>query len=465
MADEEDIYSDSQKYWLKEIERAEKYFDKWWKRADKLVNLYRKQNSENSTKRRFSMLWANTEVLKPAVYARAPVPQVSRRYKDKDPVGRVASELLERASTYECERMNLDEVLRNVRDDLLLPGRGQAWVRFSADVSPEDQVADQKCVVDYVNWRQFLHGPAPTWALVPWVCKIVPMGDKEGEARFKEKWKASKSSDAKKSENDERNPNKGQDKTDVYEIWCKKTKKVHFIIKGALDVLEEGQPPLDFENFFPCPKPVYATTTTDSTVPIPDYVYYQDQAEEIDDLTARIAKLTDALKLVGFYPAGGPEDVSTAIEKALKPGVENTMIPVSSWAAFAEKGGSGGIVYLPIKEVAETIKYCVELRTQLTQDVYQIAGISDIQRGASDPNETAKAQEIKSQWGSVRVRDRQQELARFARDIIRLCCEIIAENFDPMRVMQMANMVPPPPPQPPPSMMGHNGGPPMGMAA
>jgi hypothetical protein len=28
----------------------------------------------------------------------------------------------------------------------------------------------------------------------------------------------------------------------------------------------------------------------DSLIPVPDYVYYQDQAEEIDKLTARIAR-------------------------------------------------------------------------------------------------------------------------------------------------------------------------------
>jgi hypothetical protein len=39
---------------------------------------------------------------------------------------------------------------------------------------------------------------------------------------------------------------------------------------------------------------------------VPDFIFYQDQCDEIDALTKRIAALTDSLKLVGFYP-GGPQ--------------------------------------------------------------------------------------------------------------------------------------------------------------
>ncbi len=467
----------SQAYWLAEVKRAEKHFEKWIERGNELLKRYRKQRETGSTIRQFSMLWANTEVMKPAIYARRPIPQVSRRFRDRDPIGRTASELLERAATYETERMNLDAVLRNVRDDVLLPGRGTAWARYEADISEDDlnpgedvsdtssepitlqptqavpSIQGQRVCVEYVPWRQFIHGPARTWAEVPWVGKISYMSDDAGKKRFGDKaWKGvSLDHGATSKENgfqDEQSVEKGlKPKATVYEIWCKRTQKVHFIAKSASDVLEEGPPPLDFENFWPCPPPVYATVTTDSLIPIPDYVYYQDQAEEIDDLTARIAALQDGLKLVGFYPAGGPGDVSSAMEKALLPTSQNLMIPVSSWSSFSEKGGKNAIEWLPIAQVVEAIRACIELRNQLVQDVYQISGIGDVQRGQTNPNETAAAQQLKSQYGSARIRDRQQEMARFARDCIRLTSEIIAEHFDPMRVMQMANMVPPPPPQ------------------
>jgi hypothetical protein len=459
-----------QKHWKREIERAEKHFKTFWQKADKLYKLYSRQGEENDTKKRFAMLWSNTEVLKPSVYARPPVPQVSRRYRDKDPVGRLAAEMLERACSYEFERMNVDSVLRSVRDDLLLPGRGAAWLRYEADIEADPQtgaetVSGHRVVCDYVHYSQFLHEPVRRWEEVTWVAKKTYMGDKEGKERFPETWKgveldnkadSSADSDAVK---DPALVDAQEAKATVYEIWCKKSRKTIFIARSCDHVLGTEDPLLDFEGFFPCPKPVYATLTNNSLLPTPDYKYYQDQAQEVDSLTHRIDKMMDGLKVVGFYPAGAEGDVSEAIAKALSPDTQNQMIPVASWAAFGERGGSNAIIWLPIRDIAETIKACVELRNQVIQDIYQITGISDILRGSTEASETATAQQIKAQWGSVRIRDRQQEMVRLARDITRMACEIVAEQFDPQYVMQMANMELPAPPQmpqvPPPQPTGN----------
>lgn len=117
------------------------------------------------------------------------------------------------------------------------------------------------------------------------------------------------------------------------------------------------------------------------------------------------------------------------------------MIAIPNWAQFVD-GGKGGapIVYLPIEQVMKTIEGCIALRKQLIDDVYQITGISDIMRGEGDKDETATAQNIKSQWGSVRIRDRQNELAKFARECYRIGAEIIADKFQPETLLKMANM-------------------------
>lgn len=475
-----------QKRWRREIDRAVKHFDPFWRKADKLYKLYAKQSDEGDGKKKYAMLWANTEVMKPAIYARPPVPQVSRRFKDRDPVGKTAAELLERACSYEFERMNVDSVLRAVRDDLLLPGRGVAWLRYEADIeAPEaselqdtaaseaadmadpmdaGEVKGHRVVCDYIHYRQFLHAPVRRWEECGWVAKIVYMTDEEGKERFGESWKGvelDNKADSSADSDSVKDPalvDAREAKATVYEIWSKEDEKVFFIAKACDHVLAVEEPFLKFEGFFPCPKPVYSTITNNSLIPTPDYKYYQDQAEEVDALTDRIDRLTDSLKLVGFYPAGAEGDVSSALEKALSPDTQNEMIPIASWAAFGERGGSNAIVWLPIKDVAETIKACVELRNQLVQDIYQITGISDILRGSTEASETATAQQIKAQWGSIRIRDRQQEMARLARDITRMACEIIAEQFDPEYVMKMANMELPPPPQaqpmPPPQPTG-----------
>ena len=48
--------------------------------------------------RQFNLFWANLEILKPSIYAKAPVPVVVPKFKDRRPLYQVTSELLERCS-------------------------------------------------------------------------------------------------------------------------------------------------------------------------------------------------------------------------------------------------------------------------------------------------------------------------------------------------------------------------------
>ena len=203
-------------------------------------------------------------------------------------------------------------------------------------------------------------------------------------------------------------------------------------------MLDIQHPFLTLENFFPCPRPVYGTVERGTLKPVPDFVYYKDQVEEINELTARISALAEALRMKGFYSAG-VEELSDAIEAALRKTDNNAiLIPVPNTAALGGAALKDAIVWLPVNEVAAVITQLIGLRRQLIDDVYQITGLSDIMRGATNPNETLGAQQLKSQYGSVRVRDRQYELVRLARDVSRIAGEIMAENFQAETLLAMS---------------------------
>jgi hypothetical protein len=59
-------------------------------------------------------------------------------------------------------------------------------------------------------------------------------------------------------------------------------------------------------------------------------------------------------------------------------------------------------------------------------------------RGDTDPNETLGAQQLKTQYGSSRIRDKQGELARIARDLVEIVSEIITEKFDDATIVEMS---------------------------
>jgi len=232
----------------------------------------------------------------------------------------------------------------------------------------------------------------------------------------------------------------GEKKAEVWEIWSRSRGLVVWVTPGLDHVLDIREPFLKLETFFPCPRPAYATTERRRLIPVPDFVYYKDQLEEINELTARISALSEGLRMKGFYPAGAG-DLADAVETAVRQNDRNAiLVPVSNFASLGGTALRDSIIWLPVSEIAQTIKELVFLRRQLIDDVYQITGLSDIMRGATDPSETAAAQELKSQYGSVRIRDRQAELVRIARDITRISAEIIAENYTPDMFAEIAQL-------------------------
>ena len=456
--------------WIDEINQAEQACQPWWRSGDVIIRRYKNderngKGNENATltrRRRYAILYSNVQTLQPAIYANPPQPVVMRRFKDEDAVAKVASDVLERAISYSIDQYEFDGRLKSCRDDYLLPGRGQVWVRYvphmrtvnpkqdidldegqedEDQAEPQEELEYEEVLCDHVAWKDFLTNQAREWAEVRWVSRRVFMTRAELVARFGAEigkevpldWEPK----GAETDDDERK-NEAIKRAQVYELWDKVSKTAYWISKGHTSgFLDKRKDPLNLRGFFPCPPPLQTTTAPDSYLPIADYIQYQDQAEELDDLTGRIGKLQEALRMVGVY--AGSENV--LLTRIFSPGNENKLIPVDTYDIFKDKGGVKGVIeWVPIDMVVQCLQGCYEARAQVISDIYQITGISDIIRGEGDANETATAQRIKGQWGSLRVRDRQKEMQRFARDIIRLKAEIIAEHFSIDTLKAMTNV-------------------------
>lgn len=438
------------KRWLTEISLAEKDHKGWWERADKVVRRYRDERGDSGasgsdySSSKYNIFWSNVQVLQPALYSRTPKPNVRRRFRDKDKVGRAACQVLERSTSFSIDDTDydFDSTMKKCRDDWLIPGRGNVWVRylpyFSGDEGAE-QISFEEVVCDYVHWKDFLHNPARTWAEVRWVARKTYLTRDELVDRFGKEigWKVNLDYTPKNLEKQSGVEDEFFKKACVYEIWDKDTKQVYWISKGykegALDQIDD---PLGLAGFFPCPRPLLATTTSDSLIPIPDYALYQDQARELDELTSRIDVLVSVLRFVGVYDASKPE-----VARLVGEACENEMIPVSDWPSFMQSGGLKGVTeFVDIQTISEVIANLYQARDKVIQDLYQVTGMADIIRGSSDPRDTATAQQIKGQFATLRLADRQSEMQRFARDVIALKAEIIAEHFQPQTIALMSGV-------------------------
>lgn len=437
---------DTVSYWLEQIEDAQRYRENWYTRGKKVIKRYADIEDDGKLRsRQMNVLWSNVETIKPALYSKTPSPKVSRRYRDKDPVGRWGAIVMERGIEYQFDAYDVDYNIQNAIKDYLLPGMGQIWVSYEPTIAPGagaqgGEVLEWERVNNrYIHWRDYLTNPARTEEEIWWKAKREWMTESEVTKRFG-KAIARKLVFSEHKESDRGDTDKGArvKKAPVWEIWCKPRKLVYFISKNCEMPLEAPAAPfLKFDEFFPCPRPLVTTTVTDSILPIPDYCQYQDQAAEIDDLTRRIGLMTQALRVVGLYDAS---QGSLGNLLGSGSGTDNQMVPCDNWAVMASQGGiKGSVDFFPLDEIIKTLQQCYVSREQAKQAMYEITGISDIVRGASDPNETLGAQQIKTQWGGLRIRDRQREVQRFVRDIMRLNAEVIAENFQPETLRTMSN--------------------------
>ena len=470
MANDKATVDHSYEDWYKTIMGYERSYKRWEARVDRIVKKYKDDSRyDRNPNARFNILWSNVQTIQPAIFARLPRPDVSRRFRDNDPIGRVASMMLERALEFELEHYgDYKSAMNNAVLDRLLGGRGVAWVRYEphivgemadeADGAPDDgyqvsedsdeaetpeamEVENQErieyecCPVDYVHWRDFGHTVGRTWEEVTAVWRKVYMSRPALCERFGEElgYKIpldTKPDDLKQSYKSD----DGVYEALIYEIWDKETGKVLWISKSLGKILDERDDPLGLENFWPCPKPLYSTLTTDSLEPIPDFVIYQDQARELDVLCDRIDGLINALKVRGVYDAS-----ATELQRLFSEGENNTMIPVHNWMAFAEKQGmKGAIDLVDLAPFASALMSCYQAMEQVKGQIYELMGIADIQRGQTDPNETLGAQIIKSNNAAGRLKTMQHAVVDFATSLLSIKAQIICNHFTDETLIQIS---------------------------
>lgn len=444
--------------WLNHIAQYEATFKKWEGRTEKIIGRYRdeKRDKTSNTGSKINILWSNVQTLVPACFSRLPQPDVSRRFRDNDPVGRVAALILERALDFEIQHYpDYRDTMRQAVLDRFLGGRGTAWIRYephilakkaelptdgvqvTEDIDEPQEELDYECApLDYVHWKDFGHTKARTWEEVTAVWRVVYMYKDAVEERFGKEWADKLSYDATPDDNKryQDTSTEIERQARIYEVWDKTTKRAIWLSKSSKEVLDERDDPLGLEGFFPCPKPLYATLTNETLVPVPDFTLYQDQANDLDILSDRIDGLIKALKIQGVYDSSEP-----TLARLFTEGENNELLPVKNWQAFAEKNGlSGAIDLVDLKPIYEALRVCFEAVQGIKEQIYDITGLSDIVRGVSQASETLGAQQIKQNFVGLRLGDMQKSVAEFATECLRLKAQVMCGKFSPDTLVKIS---------------------------
>lgn len=476
-------------YWEVEMAASKEELEAFHTRGDKVNKRFVGQGSGeqkiSETSYKVNLFTANVQTLRSLLYGKTPNVEVKRRHADPgDDIARLAGEMLQRLLNTDIERDSdtYSEALELALDDRLLPGLGVVRLRYEAEFEDQEEVPaqmmpcpacygkpsegcpdcggtaevekapaytpdpikvtnergipDEEVATDYVHWKDFRWSPARYWSEVRWIAFRVLMSRDDLIERFGVIGKSVPLNSKEGAGQEEERKNDPWSRAEVWEIWHKTEKKVVWWVKGFDKLLDEKDDPLGLEGFWPCPRPMFANLTTTKMVPVPDYVLAEDIYNEIDDVTARIVLLEEAIAVRGVYDKNS-EEVKTLLKRTKT----NDMIPAENFAAFKEKGGLMGVVdFMPLDMIVGALDKLREYRAELINLMFQVTGFSDIMRGQSAAGTTATTDALKAKFASVRMQAFQSEFARFASDAQSIKAEIISRHFNPETILARANV-------------------------
>lgn len=449
--------------WNTEIQASQQELSKFHADANRITQRYLdRRDAYAKDESKVNLFWSTMKVMLSMLYARPPKADVSRSFQDfEDDQARVAGNILQRLLNrgFDDDVSRWDDAVRQGIEDWLIVGLGQMWLRYEVKTEPyiipaqfdpltgmelvpaqeAERIVDEDAPVDYIYWEDFYWSPARTWNEVRWVARRVWMTKDQLKERFGEEIAkiVPLGMQVRKADVNDQSPKHDPwSKAEVFEVWCKENKKVYWYAKGADVILDVKDDPLQLDGFFPCPKPLAANLTSSNFMPRADYIFAQDQFNELDEINTRITWLTRAAKVVGVY-----DKSADGVQRMFQQGAENNLIPVDNWALFAEKGGiKGQVDWAPIDMVTNCIERLRQYRQDKVMQIYEVLGISDVMRGSSRASETATAQQIKAQFGSTRIQLMQFYIADWISQGLRIKAEIICKHWQPETIIKRSNI-------------------------
>lgn len=373
---------------------------------------------------------------------------------------------LERAIAYTIDTTLFDRDAHQAVNDFLIAGLGVTKVEIETEhemvpvLNPMTQqpvldeegqplqqavITSQELHLRHFHHSQFRWEPCKDWRQCGWVSFDHYMTKDDIEEEFEVDLGDSEPGGGYTS-TDSENPGQRMPERDkyesvytVHEIWDKR-RKVRMWISECYDkVLDEQDDPLELDGFFPCPAPMMSNVSGFELIPSPDYFQYEQLCKNADELSQRIYDITRQVKDIAFYDEG------FGVLKSINEYPDGSFIPVKNLLDKLRHAGgnadtSSVICQMDMKAKVEVLRELIQQRDILKATIYEINGIADIQRGATNPDETATAQRIKNQWADIRTGQRVQVVALFFRDIFRIMSALIAQKFQPDQIMAMSGI-------------------------
>lgn len=488
----------SPRWWKTQILEAEKRHEKFVRAAEESIRVYnavKQLESLKDAQRRLNVWWYCVNTLLPAFYSSTPKAEVNLRKRAGGIPFELGSVVIERNTQFSMDtHFDFDKVGYNAALQFLLTGQAVLWSRYipkfekvfqeiavirdpsgalmTADGQPFDgeigegeeanngiiitsveieQKVSEKAVIEVVQYNDYRCSDARNESEIEWQARRAFLDRYQVEERFGIEIadKLNYDSFPEVAKRDAmRKDEKLEGKAEVWEIWCEATNKVYWLQTNYPKIIiEESEPPIKFERFYPC-SVIRQSTDPDSVIPVSDYSHVKDQILEVERLTTRIHAMTQAVRANFVYDSAMGLTLQQLFEDDLKG------LPVDNWPSNRGRGGlQGSIEFAPVEQFANVLNILQQNRQNALQQLYETLKVSDLLRGTSEQYKSATANRLENQWSSMGLIVRQNQFTKFVSDAIMNLGTIICEQFDEETILDVADadrlisetLLPPPP--------------------
>ena len=414
-------------YWKQQIETAKSNLKNYFKDAETCEKAY------HNTDMNYNVFYSNVEILNANLCISNPKPDIQRRFlkrlekdKLKSNTYAMVAKVLNGAVEFVSDASDLDEQLSIAVKNSVINGRGILWLDYEPTIETnelgEEYVSDREIRIESLNPQEFLYSSAEKEKDIWWVARRHLLSREDIKRRFNY---SPTEPELQFKQEDETQLKRGE----VWEIWDKNSRKRAFILLSDVrqKFLEVVDDPYKLDGFFPCDTLEFVTNYT---TPIPEYMIYRKQADLLEVVCKKAAQVEDEVKYVTLI---GSQDKGIAQRITAAQNGDVLSIPTDNMVGAAESL----IATTPVDKAILLLEHLQAEKEKLKQNIYDITGISDIMRGATDSQETATAQKIKGLFGSLRFQTRQKKVQNFRRNIYKLIAEIIAEHYDEQTLSEM----------------------------
>lgn len=487
---------DNIKYWLKWIPAAKKAAKTHWDRSAEAYREFLKEQSttevqaqdQDYLRKSYPIWYSSVKTMQPALYARTPRIETETHFGIEDDQARRGCKIIDRLGEYLLEESEIDDgmnagVLDAINADkatmqlaydseignvdqrenlqvqqdpqgqtIVLDSKGQIY--NGTDVQQDEQgyfrttvvqkPINQKITLCPLPYDEVIHNPeANTPSKITEMAYKFSLSWEQAVKRFGEdkcrtlidQFKVMDAYDTESRR--EETPELPGKYLEGWECWCLYTKKVYWVhLDYKDDFLDVKDDPYGLHGFFPSPKFVISSKPPKSLYPTPPYWYMREIILQLHSMQNRIFKLIRSIRRRFIIDGAEPELI-----EALNDLDGQEFVTAQNLQGIVEKGGLESLIYfIPVAEFVAAIGELSDLEEKFKNLFFEWFGVPDILRGATDPGETAAAQEIKQVAANDRFKMLKKQIQELARDGLEMMIDLALKLYDNEKIAQIIGL-------------------------